>query len=751
MIKKVNLKCASYKELATLETDKKINLIYGLNGSGKSTFSEYLRKIGYADEKFANCSIETDNVENKSELSLDEKILVYNQKWVKEVFYENPTLKGIFSLSKENADAKKKIDLANQEKEKLEKLITEKEKDKEKSRLSFENKKLKVVDSIWKIKTDYTGGERVTDQFFKGLKSKEALFNHVLGISKSTTPLLKTIEDIKEELHVLLDKNATKIENISNVQIYNLTEDEIILLKKEITGSKNSTFSTLLDNLQNSDWVNSGLEYVEKQTEPAHCPFCQQKIDKQHLLDELKSCFDKSYKQDKLKLQHIYDNYKRQIDSISIDASFEQNNLLKDLSSKYESAFEKLKSSLNRNLDIIKEKISTSSKPITLNPVITELNSLNEVIKSANDKINDFNAKIDQKDLTIKELEKLFWENIRLQYDVIITNYQAEKSLFDKEQKDFDSEISIIKTGIDKQDNIITEQSKLVSDNIDEAVISINNRLIELGIDSFKIEKYGKDKAEYKLVRSEESENNIFESLSEGEKIIISFLYFIEECRGKDDSKTADKKKIVVIDDPISSLSHIYVFNIGTLIKSEFFGSSKFYKQIFVLTHNLYFFYELAKSPYRDIKRLKEEEQEKEHKKEFNLFRIIKSTRGSSITTMKYSEIQNDYQMYWSVVNDKNSKPALIANCMRNIIDYFFGFINNNALSEVFQKKEFKDNINYQAFYRYINRESHSDNVNIYDMKEFDYDSFREAFSKVFILAGYEEHYTKMSKIGIND
>lgn len=751
MIKKVNLKCASYKELATLETDKKINLIYGLNGSGKSTFSEYLRKIGYADEKFANCSIETDNMKNKSELSLDEKILVYNQKWVKEAFYENPTLKDIFSLSKGNSDAKKKIDLANQEKEKLEKLTTEKEKDKEKSRLSFENKKLKVVDSIWKIKTDYTGGERATSQFFERLKSsKEALFKHVLGISKSTTPLLKTIEDIKEELQVILDKNATKIENLSNVQIYNLTEDEIILLKKEITGSKNSTFSTLLDNLQNSDWVNSGLKYVEKQTEPAHCPFCQQKIDKQHLLDELKSCFDKTYEQDKLKLQHIYDNYKRQIDSISIDDSFEQNNLLKDLSSKYESAFEKLKSSLNRNLDIIKEKISTPSKPITLNPVITELNSLNEVIKSANDKINDFNAKIDQKDLTIKELEKLFWENIRLQYDVIITNYQAEKSLFDKEQKDFDSEISRIKIEIDKQDNIITEQSKMVS-NIDEAVISINNRLIELGIDSFKIEKYDEDKAEYKLIRFEESEDNIFESLSEGEKMIISFLYFIEECRGKDDSKTTDKKKIVVIDDPISSLSHIYVFNIGTLIKSEFFGSSKFYEQIFVLTHNLYFFYELAKSPYRDIKRLKEEEQEKEYKKEFNLFRIIKSTSGSSITTMKYSEIQNDYQMYWSVVNDKNSKPALIANCMRNIIDYFFGFIDNNALSEVFQKKEFKDNINCQAFYRYINRESHSDNVNIYDMKEFDYDSFQEAFREVFILAGYEKHYTKMSKIRIND
>ena len=748
MIRKVNLKCASYKEMATLVTDKKINLIYGLNGSGKSTFSEYLRKIGYADEKFANCSIETDNVENKSELSLDEKILVYNQKWVNEAFYENPTLKGIFSLSKENADAKKKIDLANQEKEKLEKLKTENEENKEKSQKSFESKKLKIVDSIWKIKTDYTGGERATDQFFKGLKSdKEALFNHVLGISKSTTPLLKTIEDIKEELQVLLDKNATKIENISNVQIYNLTEDEIILLKNEITGSKNSTFSTLLDKLQNSDWVNSGLKYVEKQTEPAQCPFCQQKIDKQHILDELKSCFDKSYEQDKLKLQHIYDNYKRQIDSISIDTSFEQNNLLKEFSSKYESAFEKLKSSLNRNLDIIKDKISTPSKQITLNPVITELTSLNEIIKLANDKINDFNKKIDQKDLTLKELKKVFWENIRLQYDVIITNYLSDKSLFDKEQKNFDSEISRIKMEIDKQINIITEQSKLVS-NIDEAVISINNRLIELGIDSFKIEKYDKDKAEYKLVRSEESEDNIFESLSEGEKMIISFLYFIEECRGKDDSKTADKRKIVVIDDPISSLSHIYVFNVAELVKSEFIKDNlDKWEQIFILTHSLYFFYELVGQKKFSRKDLTEEQL----KKVPNLYRILKSQNESKIVSMQANEIQNDYQMYWSIVNNKDNQPALIANCMRNIIDYFFGFIQNSALSDVFQKKEFKDKVQYQAFYRYINRESHSDNTNIYDMKEFDYDSFHDAFHEVFNLAGYEEHYKKMSKIGVTE
>ncbi|NLC93838.1 MAG: hypothetical protein GX677_10385, partial [Treponema sp.] len=73
------------------------------------------------------------------------------------------------------------------------------------------------------------------------------------------------------------------------------------------------------------------------------------------------------------------------------------------------------------------------------------------------------------------------------------------------------------------------------------------------------------------------------------------------------------------------------------------------------------------------------------------------------------------------------------------------------ALSSVFQKKAFKDNIKYQAFYRYINRESHSDNVNIYDMKEFNYSDFQEAFHEVFKLADYEEHYNTMRKIGATD
>ena len=45
-----------------------------------------------------------------------------------------------------------------------------------------------------------------------------------------------------------------------------------------------------------------------------------------------------------------------------------------------------------------------------------------------------------------------------------------------------------------------------------------------------------------------------------------------------------------------------------------------------------------------------------------------------------------------------------------------------------------------------MNRESHSKGQNIFDIKEFDYDSFRDCIQLVFEIEGYPEHYQKMMK-----
>jgi wobble nucleotide-excising tRNase len=266
--------------------------------------------------------------------------------------------------------------------------------------------------------------------------------------------------------------------------------------------------------------------------------------------------------------------------------------------------------------------------------------------------------------------------------------------------------------------------------NIDEAVDAINAGLVDLGIDGFKIAKHSEGL--YRIVRAGDSAH-AFHTLSEGEKMIISFLYFCELCKGQSIAGDTHAQRVVVIDDPISSLSHVFIFNVGQLIRSVFFRGERFC-QVIVLTHSLYFFYELTDPNH---------ERRKENQK---LFRITKTASGSSIQEMKYEEIQNDYQSYWSVINDPAQPPALIANCMRNIVEYFFNFVRKKDLNNVFNMPELQA-MKFQAFCRYINRESHSLGQNITDMKEFNYDTFKEGLRLVFEKTGHTDHFKAMSKV----
>ena len=221
--------------------------------------------------------------------------------------------------------------------------------------------------------------------------------------------------------------------------------------------------------------------------------------------------------------------------------------------------------------------------------------------------------------------------------------------------------------------------------------------------------------------------------------MLISFLYFIETCTGRPAADAPDKKKIIVIDDPISSLSHIHVFNVSCLLREKFIdkvdGKHPF-EQVFILTHSLYFFYEV-------VYRKKETRDECE-----KLFRVAKNTEGSYIEEMKYSEIRNDYEAYWSVINDPNTPPALLANCMRNILDYFFGFVQRLEFNNIFNIKELKD-VRYTAFNHYMNRESHNGPENISDYKEINYADFHDALKLVFEKTGFGEHYKKMRKVAV--
>jgi wobble nucleotide-excising tRNase len=725
MITKISIKkVASYgQNPVILETDKKINLIYGLNGTGKTTISKYLQNQG--DLSFSDCSIDG---------LRDEKVLVYNQKFIDDNFYLSLTQKGIFSLKSENKEAKEKIDNAIKEINKLGDRIKDDELntglhfDLQKKQNDIKDLQNDAEERTWEIKTKYSGGDRILEFCLEGKKgSKRDLFDHISKIQQLASKPEKTTIELKKEAEATQSADAKIYDEDlvikSDFDFWKIEKQEIF--KEVIVGNDDSQVAELINKLNNSDWVKDGKEFIQvPNAENETCPFCQQKTITKALYREIKSYFDETYQQKIYELENSDKEYFTEYQKIKkLESELLQISFIKQKEIEFKLIFKNFVDKLSGNWTKINKKIKSPNIKITLDSTILEQKALNDFLDIIIDETKTHNEKVKNKQKTKDQIIKDFWEIMRWEYNQTIENHSTQEIKLQFEKSNIESEESKVKTQIQAQKDIIKEAQKEMV-NIQDAIDNINSELILFGLDGFSIVPAGAQ--EYKLKRPNENATK-FETLSEGEKTVISFLYFLELCKGKENSSEVVTEKIVVLDDPISSLSHMYVFNIAQLIRKYFFKDE--YKQVFILTHSLYFFHELL------------------HKQKDNnckLFRLCRSD-FSKLSTMDRKDIQNEYQSYWQILKDfdeGNATEAILANAMRNILERFFGFIEKNDFNELTKELEKEEKNSF--FIRYINKESHSDPINISDTKEIDPRIFKKAFKKIFEDSGYIEHYNKM-------
>lgn len=711
---------ASFKQATSLVTDKKINLIYGLNGTGKSTISNFL----YEPDNPAYISCKKVPAESVP-------ILVYNQSFIRDNFYVADSLQGIFSLSKENKEAEQKIADATNKQGKLQQDLQEKRSKKELAAEAFSKQKLQAIDKVWGIKQTYAGGDRVLEYCLEGMKAqKDKLFAHLQGIPKPASEPKKDVQAIRQEVEALKGDDAQFQPRLATLSFTAQSVESDPVFGKSILGNTDSEVAALIEKLGNSDWVKQGLLYLPETVgnSNAQCPFCQETTISDKFIDSVRSYFDVTYEQQLDELEQLLKKYRAAFDSLPGLSSFTGHPFAEKRKDSITNKYQLLVDALQDNVRKIESKLMSPKVPATLSDTTGLIADFNSAIDRVNTEIDEYNDKLKNRESALENLRKEFWQLMRWQYDQTMERFDADRQTANQQLKGLDVEIGNIEAELAKVRGDIAEAQKQTV-NTDEAITAINTGLIDLGIDDFSVQKHSDNL--YRVMRTGDSKD-AFHSLSEGEKMIISFLYFCELCKGKSSAEDTHAQRIAVIDDPISSLSHVFIFNVGQLIRSVFFKGDRF-SQVIVLTHSLYFFYELTDPNH--------ERREKTQK----LFRLSKPSSGSVIQEMKYEEIQNDYQAYWSVVNDESQPPALIANCMRNIVEYFFNFVRKKDLNNVFQMNELQDQ-KYQAFCRYINRESHSLGQNIIDMKEFNYDVFREGLRLVFEKTGYLDHYKAMSK-----
>ncbi|WLH77685.1 AAA family ATPase [Pseudomonas sp. FP2335] len=579
MITELNINgVASYKSKSILSPTRKTSLIYGLNGAGKSTISEFL--YNQSEPRFAKCSVK---------LSQSCDFLVYNQSFLNDYFYEEDNLKGIFTLSKENKVALQQIEAETKELDKHRAAQQANSAASSANSAKLDQEKSKASTKIWEIKTKYAGGDRVLEFCLDGLKKTDLLFQHVLGLPLPEASPDYTADDLKTEASSIEGEGAVTYNKIPNISAGWLSIEGNSLWSKIIVGSQEGSVAEFIAKAGNFDWVKEGLQFVSNDKDKQECPFCQQETITKSFIDSISSVFDEAYKDDVNSLESMKSIYESLTSSLNLQDISNSALASKELAEAWNIAFEALKASVRENVLLIGNKIKSPSAAVSLTDTKATVDVLNGLLNDLNTLIESHNDKLTNKKKTRDDIKARFWALMRWDYDQTIFAYSQSATGIENEASQFSQDASKINKSIEASNLKISNLRKQTV-NIEESIENINRGLVEIGIDGFSVISHGENF--YRVSRASD-QGNAFHSLSEGEKTVISFLYFIELCKGQKTANAVPQTKVVVIDDPISSLSHLYVFNIGQLIK-RYFINDKSYAQVFVLTHSLYFFYELT-------------------------------------------------------------------------------------------------------------------------------------------------------------
>ena len=103
--------------------------------------------------------------------------------------------------------------------------------------------------------------------------------------------------------------------------------------------------------------------------------------------------------------------------------------------------------------------------------------------------------------------------------------------------------------------------------SVQPTIDAINALLLSCGFQGFSLAKTASGTS-CKLIRSDGSDAKA--TLSEGEKTFVIFLYFYHLLKGSVSDSGMTTDRVVVFDDPVSSLDSDILFIVGSIIKGLF-------------------------------------------------------------------------------------------------------------------------------------------------------------------------------------
>lgn len=728
MIESIEIKkVATYSDTPQMLTGlSKFNFIYGSNGSGKTTISRVI-----ADESLhSTCSVKWAGG-NKLQT------MVYNRDFVAKNFQSNE-LKGIFTLGQQDIETLKKIaeekallDGIQQDIQKLKKTLHGDDGTSgKKGELTALEEEFKTT--CWskkqKLDPNFTGA-------FEGYRgSSEKFKQKIIQEFSSNTATIQTLDYLVEKSSTVFGE-APKIEQaITTLDVESiLAHESNSILSKRVIGKEDVDIAAMIKKLGSSDWVREGRTFFEVNNKT--CPFCQQKTS-DNFAKSLNEYFDDAFITDTKAIETLATNY--ETDSARLQQVLQSiiaapSQFLDIEKLKIEK--ELLDSKVTINIQKLASKKKEPSQTVELDSLANVIKSIGEIINSTNTRVADHNAMVanltnEQKKLT-SEVWKYILEN---ELKTEIAAYNSKK---DGLSKAIAGIAASINTKEEERKTKVVEIRTLEKDttSIQPTIDGINALLASFGFQGFSLAKAATGNF-YKLVRTDGS--NAQETLSEGEKTFITFLYFYHLLKGSVSESGITTDRIVVFDDPVSSLDSDILFIVGGLIKGlfeEVRNGIGHIKQVFVLTHNVYFHKEVTFNPKRQDVAMAEES-----------FAIVrKSDLESKIEIHNSNPIKTSYELLWSEIRRSDRSKLTIQNTMRRILESYFKILGGVDSDKICAMFDGQDKLICKSLFSWINDGSHfaSDDLFV-AIDDGMIEKYLKVFKEIFIKSEHLAHYKMM-------
>ena len=550
-----------------LDDFKRFNLIYGWNGTGKSTLCRLLRNLqrrAPLNEGSMTIRIDNRDVDGASFNSETTQLCVFNQEFVAEnVFTAAKQLAPIYVIGKENIDKQDKLD---ESRSTLTQIQSELTVNRDATQCAIRAKDDFCISKARLIKETLGGHGNAYANYNKR--------NFRDRIEKMVSdPGDTAVLDEQEKERLLSQSRMSPKPRIEDA-IYALPDFDSLSSQVSSLASRR-VVSQVIDSLKSdpaaAEWVRQGLTLHGKVND--RCKFCDQPFTGDRL-KKLEAHFSKELSQlitdidvqiaglESLaktarqfappKKAEFYDDLINKYDAIASAATA----ICKKADTALQSLISALTNKKSRPFDTLE---GVKSPPFC---DAAPLSALESIIRSHNEACAQFESRIAA---ALTRLEEGYVRDALPEYTKLSESERVAQAALSESQK---QEI-LLKTEIESLErNIVSHREPADELNADLRTY--------LGHGDLQCEV---KEAGYIITRN----GKIASELSEGERTAVALLYFLKSLNARGFDKSCG---IVVLDDPVSSLDANALFNAFAYIKDR----CKDVQQVFLLTHNHGFF-----------------------------------------------------------------------------------------------------------------------------------------------------------------